>query len=160
MMLSAPVCNPYQYLQCIYLPQLNGYTANSTIWGFNSPSLFLNSSNDDKYLLDPWCKAAFNISSVEGGPTYQASIGLDTDTLQKTSRLLLTGGLLDLVTFAGTPLWYGTQSTMQDSRVYLVQGAGHTADIIVESPADSDGLKEAKIAYLEIMKAWLAGTDI
>jgi hypothetical protein len=152
--------NPYQYLQCTYFPQMNGYTANSSIWGLNSPSLFLNSSNGDQFLLDPWCKAAFNISSVQGGPAYQASLGLDTNTLQKTSRLLLTGGLLDPVTSAGTPPWYAGQPTMEDSRVYLVQGAGHTADIIVEDPADSDGLKEARGAYLETMKAWLAGTDM
>jgi hypothetical protein len=152
--------NPYQYLQCTYFPQMNGYTANSSIWGLNSPSLFLNSSNGDQSLLDPWCKAAFNISSVQGGPAYQASLGLDTNTLQKTSRLLLTGGLLDPVTSAGTPPWYPGQPTMEDSRVYLVQGAGHTADIIVEDPADSDGLKEARGAYLETMKAWLAGTDM
>ena len=152
--------DPYQYLQCIYLPQLNGYTANSSIWGLNSPSLFLNASNGDQSLLDPWCKAAFNISSVQGGPAYQVSLGLDTDTLQKTSRLLLTGGLLDPVTSAGTPPWYTGQRTMEDSRVYLVQGGGHTADIIVEDPADSDGLKEARRAYLETMKAWLAGTDM
>jgi hypothetical protein len=89
--------DPYQYLHCTYLPQLNGYTANSSIWGLNSPSLFLNSSNGDQFLLGPWCKAAFNISSVQGGPAYQASLGLDTNTPQKTSRLLLTGGLLDPV---------------------------------------------------------------
>lgn len=149
----------YQYLQCKYLPQLNGYTANSSIWGLNSPSLFLDASNGDTNLLDPWCKAAFNISSVQGGPAYQQQLGLDLNTLQNTSRLLLTAGLLDPVTAAGTPPWYPGQHTMEDSRVYMVQGGAHTADIIAEDPADSDGLREARAAYVEVMKAWLARTD-
>jgi hypothetical protein len=152
--------DPYQYLQCTYLPQLNGYTANSSIWGLNDPSLFLDPSKGNKYLLDPWCQAAFNLSSVQGGPAYQASLGLDLDTLKKTSRLLLTAGLLDPVTATGTPPWYPGQHNMEDSRVYMVQGGAHTADILAENSTDHEGLKEARRAYLNVMKAWIAASDV
>jgi hypothetical protein len=150
--------DPYIYLQCTYLPQIDGYTASNSIWGLNSPSIFLDPTKGDKALLDPWRKAAFNMSSVQGGAAYQASLGLDQTTLQKTSRLLLTGGLFDPVTAAGTPPWYPGQHSMDDSRVYLVQGGAHTSDIIAENVTDSDGLKEARVAYSNIMKAWLAET--
>jgi hypothetical protein len=151
---------PYQYLQCTYLPQLNGFTSNSSIWGVNSPDLFIEASKGHTRLLDPWCMAAFNISSVDGGPEYQRSLGLDLNTIKATPRLLLTAGLLDPVTAAGTPAWYPGQHTMEDSSVYYISGAAHAADLIAENEADSQGLNEARIAYVNIMKAWLAGTDL
>lgn len=151
---------PYQYLQCIYLPQVNGYTSNSSIWGLISPYLFLDPSKGDKSLLDPWCRQAFNISSVQGGSEYQKSLGLDQQTLQSTSRLILTGGLLDPVTAAGTPPWYPGQHSIEDSRVYLYSGGAHTTDVIAETPLDPDGVKEARMAILNTLKAWLLSTDV
>ena len=149
---------PYQYLQCVYLPQVNGYTSNSSIWGLNSPILFLDRSKGDKNLLDPWCRQAFNMSSVQGGSAYQASLGLDEQTLKSTSRLLLTDGLLDPVAAAGTPPWYPGQHNMEDSRVYLYSGGAHTTDVVAETPLDPDGVKDARATILNTMQAWLSDT--
>ncbi|KAF2101770.1 hypothetical protein NA57DRAFT_73210 [Rhizodiscina lignyota] len=140
--------DPYGYMRCTYLPHFDQYAAPSSIWGPLLPDY------TQKHLLDPMCTAAYGFQCVDGGEQFIRRIGLDTETVQSTDRLLLVENLMDPTTYIGMEFFYpGNQRN--NSRVMLVDGSSHGADLLVSMESDSEGLKRARSAQLNTFKEWL-----
>lgn len=142
-----PIVDPFLYMRCTYVPFPDPYSTADSIWGANLPDY------SEAYLLDPYCKAIFNITSVNGGLALQRKLGIDPGMLRATERLLFTEGLLDPVTFFEPKL--EPSHSRNGSRVLYIDGAAHTADILAANATDSQGLMNARVITLNMLKEWL-----
>lgn len=141
--------DPFLYLRCTCVPTFDTFSAPRSIWGGLLPDY------SQRHLLDPYCTKSFGFQSVDGGEPLTRRLGLDDSTLQATERLLMTEGLLDPVTYFGPRFAYRPGHTAEASRVLYIDRAGHTADGVKAADSDSEGLKNARAAVLNTLKAWL-----
>lgn len=142
-----PIVDPFLYIRCTYFPFPDPYSTADSIWGPNLPDY------SEPHILDPYCKAVFNMSSVDGGLPLQRKLGVDLETLSETQRLLFTEGLTDPTTFFEPK--FNPGSSRNGSRVLYIDKAGHTADIFAANATDSQSLTNARVITLNTLKEWL-----
>lgn len=146
--------DPYLYLRCNYLPHIDGYTRASSIFGPTLPDY------TQRNILDPWCRASFNISAVNGGTDFIRQLGLDDETLRTTKRIFMSYGLLDPVSSTGPREGFNLAGgDVDENKIYWIQGAAHAAEFIKEDVKDSEGLREVRRAEIETIKMWLSGHE-
>lgn len=142
-----PIVDPFLYMRCTYFPFPDPYSTSDSIWGPVLPTY------TEPHILDPYCRAVFNISSVDGGLPQQRKLGVDPDTLAQTQRLLFTVGLWDPTSFF--ELKFNPSASRNGSRVLYMDHTAHTADLLSANETDSQGLTEARAITLNTLKEWL-----
>lgn len=139
--------DPFLYIRCTYFPFPDPYSTTDSIWGPVLPTY------TEPHILDPYCKAVFNISSVDGGLPQQRILGVDPETLIQTQRLLFTAGSIDPSTFFEPA--FNPSASRNGSRVLFMDGMAHTADLLKANETDSQGLTNGRAITLNTMKEWL-----
>lgn len=144
--------DPFQYIRCTYYPYAGWFSSGETIWGPNLPDYKL------KNLNDPYCQASFGFDAVNGGLAYQQELGLDQQSLENSTRLFVSMGMFDAISTQGPDSWNPGPSR-DDSRVFFINQAAHTADMNAGQPTDSEALNLARRYELNSIKGWLGITD-
>ena len=149
---SYALTDPYMWLRCTEIPYPQSWSAADTIWGENGP--VLDAKKNQTRTLDPWCQAAFGISSIESGSALQRHLGLDQHSLENTERLLLTLGLDDPTAGLGPSSWFPS-SSRNHSRIIYVPESAHIQVMMTPDPTDSNALVESRVFVLNSLKKWL-----
>ncbi|KUJ13345.1 uncharacterized protein LY89DRAFT_672563 [Mollisia scopiformis] len=139
----------FTWLRCTQIPYPNPFSTAETIWGPILPDY------TQAHLMDPYCQAAFNMSSIDGGAALQRKLGLDQYTLENTERLLMTEHLLDPIAAYG-PLSWNPGSSRQRSRIMYIGQSAHAETLQPPARTDSEALVMARIYISNSIAEWLS----
>lgn len=110
---------PFMRLRCNHIPYPNSWSGTDSIWGPNLPDY------TQEHLLDSNCQASFGIKSVNGGEALRRQLGLDQQTLENSTRLLVVEDLVDPTTALGADSWNPVTSR-NHSRIMYIGQSSHT----------------------------------
>lgn len=142
-----PGVDPFLYIRCTFFPYPDAFSLPDSIWGPNLPNF------TQQHLLDEWCLPIFNITSADGGLPQQRMLGVDLPTIEATERILITAGTFDPA--ASFEPRFLPNPNRNGSRVWYVDRASHTADLLSANETDGQGLIETRAMTLNTLKEWL-----
>ncbi|KPI40418.1 Lysosomal Pro-X carboxypeptidase [Cyphellophora attinorum] len=142
----------FNYLNCAFCPGVSGGDyLNTTMFRFNYDSYH--------YVVDG-CKERYNIT-VPKGEDIRSKYNITREDLQKSKRILWTGGEFDPENAMG-PRYQGVNSPIFDinadrdvSRYLHVDGMGHCEDNHAPKDTDKETVKAARKKTIEVIRSWL-----
>jgi hypothetical protein len=92
-----------------------------------------------RYLLDSYCHATFGTDSIDGGVECQRKLGINQQTQEATTRLLVSQPLMD-PTSALCPSSWKPGHNRTHSRIIYIDDSAQVEDLSKAWLSDSDAL--------------------
>jgi hypothetical protein len=141
---------PFEWIWCTMIPYAMLQSSASSLFGL------ISMSEGQPRINDPMCQRGFGINSIDAGPAYEKELGVDTETLKNTERLVLWYGGNDAVSSIGSiqSLWEPSGNTAA-SQIVFATDAGHTQEQQRSRANDTAALNSTRHFERQSIKQWL-----